>query len=163
MNSLLQDLRYGVRSLGQRPSFTIVAVLTLALGIGANTAVFSIVNDVILTPLATEDADRLVNIIERHEQGWGNPAWSTFVDIQKESQSFTSLAQHATQSTTVLGADRPLRATMACVSRRVRRGLLISASSLAPRILWRQTGRKPGLLNFQTCEPSPWPIVASPR
>lgn len=110
------DLRIGARLLRRSPGYTLAAIVTLALGIGANTAVFSLVNDVLLTPLATEDADRLVDIVERHEQGWGNLPWSTFVDVREESQSFTSLTQFASQSTTVLGADRPVRATMAWVS-----------------------------------------------
>ena len=116
MEELRHDVKLGARLLGRSPAYTLAAIATLALGIGANTAVFSIVNDVILTPLATEDADRLVRVTERHEQGWGNPAWSTFVEVQEQSRSFTSLTQHATQSTTVLGASEPLRATVAWVS-----------------------------------------------
>jgi predicted permease len=116
LEELRHDLQLGARLLRRSPGYTIAAILTLALGIGANTAVFSIVNDVILTPLATEDADRLVSVVERHEQGWGNLPWSTFLDVQEQSRSFTALTQVATQSTTVLGADQPLRATMAWIS-----------------------------------------------
>jgi putative ABC transport system permease protein len=116
MEELRQDLKIGGRLLARSPGYTLAAIVTLALGIGANTAVFSIVNDVLLTPLATENADRLVSIVERHEQGWGNLPWSTFVEMQEQSRSFTSVTQHATQSTTVLGADQPLKATVAWVS-----------------------------------------------
>ena len=116
MEELRHDLRIGARLLARSPGYTLAAIATLALGVGANTAVFSIVNDVILTPLATEDADRLVNIIERHEQGWGNLARSTFLDVREQSRSFTALTEYASQNTTVLGADQPLRATVAWVS-----------------------------------------------
>ncbi|MEJ2007750.1 MAG: ABC transporter permease, partial [Acidobacteriota bacterium] len=95
MSTLLQDLKYGLRMLVKNPGFTAVAVLTLALGIGANTAIFSVVNAVLLRPLPYPQANRLEQVM-RHYSFGNSPAVTAtkFVFWREHNQVFSSLAAY---------------------------------------------------------------------
>ena len=110
MEALLQDLRFGARMLAKAPNFTLIAVLTLALGIGANITIFSVVNAVLLRPLPYPEADRLVylwseapmqNIRERAS------AYANFSEWRNQNKSFEDLAVFDPTVVTLTGADEP--------------------------------------------------------
>ena len=103
-----QDLRYGARSLRKNPGFTFIALITLILGIGANTAIFSVVNAVLLRPLPYKDPEQLVWIWEvqaQQDRSQFSPA--EFLDYQAQNQSFTALAAYRNMSLTLTGAGEP--------------------------------------------------------
>jgi putative ABC transport system permease protein len=91
------DLRYAIRTFRKAPGFVAVAVATLALGIGANTAIFSVVNGVLLRPLPYRDADRIVRVMtSRPDENSGLHSAGEFLDLQRENQSLTALAGYRT-------------------------------------------------------------------
>src|SRR5690349_7915007 len=96
MDTLLKDIRYGVRSLAKRPGFTAIAVLTLALGIGASTAIFSVVDGVLLRPLPYPHAEQIVQLREVGSKG-GQMRFTepNFLDVRDRNRSFEALAQYA--------------------------------------------------------------------
>ena len=89
MGTLFKDLRYGVRSLLKRPGFTAIAVITLALGIGANTAIFSVVNALLLRPLPFKEPARLVQVWEanfKRGQNTKEVSYPNFADWRDQNQ-----------------------------------------------------------------------------
>ncbi len=107
MQSLIADIRYGIRNLLKRPGFTAIAVITLALGIGANTAIFSVVNAVLLRPLPYVDADRLMVPWGRRDdtQNSANVSYPDFVDWQARTQSLEYVAAYNSSATLLREGD----------------------------------------------------------
>jgi putative ABC transport system permease protein len=106
METLGQDLRYALRQMRKSPGFTVVAVVTLALGIGANTAIFSVVNAVLLRPLPYPNPDQLVMLWEQNpHRGWFENAISgdNFLDWQKQNQVFAGMVAFESNSFTIIG------------------------------------------------------------
>jgi putative ABC transport system permease protein len=115
---MFQDLRFGLRMLMKNPGFTLVAVLTLALGIGANTAIFSVVNALILRPLPYPDSERLVWVEEVSKKtNNSQPAWGAhFLDWQEHSQTLESIAAQDGGTRTLTGAGEPERVEVGQIS-----------------------------------------------
>ena len=110
MSSLLQDLRYTWRTLAHSPGFTAVALLTLALGIGANTAIFSFVDGLLLRPLPYKDANRIVRVLEKPPQGERNGISTlNFLDWPKDNAVFDFMAAQSGASATLTGRQDPVQ------------------------------------------------------
>ncbi len=109
MQTLLQDLRYAVRLLLKTPTFTAIAILTLALGIGANTAIFSVVNAVLLRPLAYKDPSRLILVAEKSPFPVISTSFQNYVDWRAQSSSFESLEATRGTTITLTGSGEPQR------------------------------------------------------
>src|SRR5215510_8262154 len=109
MQTLLQDLRYGFRTLMRKPGFTIGAIIALALGIGANTAIFSVINSILLRPLPYKDPERLVTI--NHDYPKINLKASVsaigYTYYRDNAKSFESVAAITNGSFNLTGAGDP--------------------------------------------------------
>src|ERR1700704_3057747 len=111
------DLKYAFRSLGKRPGFSAVAIATLALGIGASTAIFSVLDAVLLRPLPYPSQERLVETTEANEAGRGMPfAQPNFDDLPGRRRSFEALASYAAWPEAVAGGSEPVRTKVCAAS-----------------------------------------------
>jgi putative ABC transport system permease protein len=115
LETLIQDLRFGLRMLQKNPGFSLIAILTLALGIGANTAIFSVVNAVLLRPLPYRDAEQLVMVWHRNVNQGGLQAGNfelspaNFLDLQKQNQSFAQIAAFVNHDFNLTSGGEPER------------------------------------------------------
>jgi predicted permease len=122
LQTLLQDLRYGLRILAKSPVFTIVSILTLALGIGANTAMFSVVNGVLLRPLPFQDPQRLVALGEfdtrtGRTSTQGSLSYPDLMDVRARNHSFEAVAGYNSNNPlTLTGAGQALHVKVQTVS-----------------------------------------------
>jgi putative ABC transport system permease protein len=119
METLIKDIKYGVRGLLKKPGFTVIALITLALGIGANTAIFSVVNAVLLRPLQFKDPEQLVVVWEDATfAGFprNTPAPANYVDWKNQSQSFADMAASAETSFNITGDGEPERVSAFAVT-----------------------------------------------
>ncbi|HEX6050816.1 MAG TPA: ABC transporter permease [Gemmatimonadaceae bacterium] len=118
MDTLLHDLRYAIRTLGRSRSFTIIAIACLAIGIGLNTTIFSVVNAVLLRPFDFEDPERLVVLQEvntRHDWTSG-VAWPNLVDWREQATAFRDIGAVQGRSLTLAAGDEPERLVGAAVT-----------------------------------------------
>ena len=120
MQTFLQDLKYALRMLRKNPAFTTVAILTLAVGIGANSAIFSVVNSVLLRPLPFRQPDQLVRVYSEFptmqlQKFWLSPP--ELLDIQREAKSWEAIGAWAPGGQNVGTESEPLRVTSAAITR----------------------------------------------
>jgi len=150
MQSLMQDFRYGLRVLVKTPGFTAIAVLTLALGIGANTAIFSIVNTVLLRPLPFQDSQRLVALgISDTRDSPAIPresvSYPDVMDVRARNHSFQEISVYSDSDSSLTGIGEPLHVNIenvsaifsGCWERGRRWAGLSSTQKTRPVITWR--------------------------
>ena len=135
MRWIIQDLRYGFRQMRKSPGFALIAVLTLALGIGANTAVFSVVDTVLLRPLPYDHPERLALISETESVAPNDElgvAAQEYLDYRDQNRSFSALAAFESTGMNLTGAGAPIN------------GSRLSASSQAASERRSTSLRQPG-------------------
>src|SRR6476661_1398839 len=114
---LSQDLRYGIRMLAKSPAFSFIAILTLALGIGANTAIFSVVNGVLLNPLPYHDPQQLVSMFQEIPNFKnGSISYPNFIDWRKMNSTFSSMAAYRGAGFNLAGSGEPEHLTGEMIS-----------------------------------------------
>jgi predicted permease len=117
METLLRDIRYGIRMVAKSPGFAVIAILTLALGIGANTALFSVVNGVLLNPLPYDQPDRLVAIYAKSSEfSRSSISYPNFLDWVRGQRSFSSLAAFREDDYNLTGMGEPERVKAEMIS-----------------------------------------------
>ena len=153
METLIQDLRYAVRSLRRSPGFVVVAVLTLAVGVGANTAIFSAVEAVLLRPLPYKNPDRVVFIQEKRAvTGQPNSVSPlNYLDWKTQSTAFDKMAAVRFDPATITALDTPVQVRGLRVTERVLRRLWLAA---AARPHLRRRRRSAGRLEGGHPEPA---------
>jgi putative ABC transport system permease protein len=120
MDSLFQDLRYALRMILKRPGFSIIAITTMALGIGASTAIFTVVNSALVRSLPYDQPQQLVHLWETNEGGdfrQREASYPDYIDWKENSQSFSGVAGYNRGSATLTGGDLPERVQAANVTR----------------------------------------------
>jgi hypothetical protein len=132
MSTLWQDLRFSIRLLSKNATFALVAALTLALGIGANSAIFSVVNAVLLKPLPYPQPDRLAMVwLDNHRLGLKEDltSYPNFVDWKKAATSFSEFAPFTDTAVSLTGVDEPerLRGALVC-------GQFFTVMGVPPRV-----------------------------
>src|SRR3569833_2093846 len=120
MDRIFQDIRFGIRTLLRSPSFTIVAVLTIALAIGANTAMFSVINAVLLRPLPYNQPDRVMAVWQVDPNGSPNAFTSpNFLDWKRQGGIVSNLAVYTPQPYNLAEKDTPERVTGGLMSQEI--------------------------------------------
>jgi putative ABC transport system permease protein len=143
LETLLQDLRYGLRQLQRNPGFTAVAVITLALGIGANTAIFSIVDAVLLRPLPYPHPDQLVLLFDvplKQPDALSGISYRDFTEIRKQNSVFSGMGGNTFHDLTLTGAGEPSIVNTADVTPEI--FSLLNAKPLLGRTLLPEDGRR---------------------
>src|SRR5581483_1739409 len=126
MDKLLQDLQFGFRSFAKNPGFTAIAILALTLGIGANSAIFSVVNSVLLRPLPYDQSDRLVFLRERSNAfPEMSIAYPNYVDWRRDNTVFEELGVYRFNDYNLTGTGEPIRVNAGMMSASALRALRV--------------------------------------